>query len=131
MIRHKNILIKIATVENDIYGCVKIFNPVIKPENDVFVYSEFIKIIDGKYNRLGVFIPEQEYIYVFGDYISNLKVGERFSILSNISNGRKTSKVIDIITPNLFLTQNSLYFIKDEKFQIQENRNENLNKIIP
>ncbi len=126
---YKNILIKIAKVETNIFTHERTFNLVMLPDVDKFVYSEFLKIIDGKKNILGNYLPGEEKMTI-GNSISELKVGEVFSIWSGMSNYRRTSTVIEIITPNLFLTNNSLYFIKDEKFQIQQNREEKLNQII-
>jgi len=126
---YKNILIKIAKVETNIFTQERTFNLVMLPDIDKFVYSEFLKIIDGKKNILGNYLPGEEKMTI-GNSISELKVGEVFSIWSGMSNYRRTSTVIEIITPNLFLTNNSLYFIKDEKFQIQQNREEKLNQII-
>jgi hypothetical protein len=128
MIIYKNILIKVAKVETNIFNGEKTFHPVMTPEEDSFVYSEFLKIIDDK-NFLGDYIPGEGRMTP-GHSISELKIGETFSIWSGMSSFRRTSTVIQIITPNLFLTNNSLYFIKDEKFQIQQNREEKLNQII-
>lgn len=126
---YKNILIKLAKVETNIFTGERTFFPVMLPESDNFVYTEFLKIIDGKNNILGTYLRGEEKMTI-GNYISELKVDETFSIWSGLSNSRRTSTVIEIITPNLFLTENSLYFIKDEKFQIQQNRDEKLNQII-
>lgn len=106
------------------------------PEQDGLVYSEFLKIIDEK-NQLGPFLSGEEKI-THGRSISELKVGEVFCIWSGMTSFRRphfikyyiTSTVEEIITPNLFRTNNSLYFIKDEKFFIQQNRQEKLNQII-
>jgi len=124
----QNVLIKIAKVETNPITGDRIFNPVMLLGQDELVYSEFLKIINQK-NQLGLFLPGEEKMTI-GKSISNLKVGEAFSIWSGMSNYRRTSTVIEIITPNLFLTKNSLYFIKDENFFIQQNREEKLNQII-
>jgi len=124
----QNVLIKIAKVETNPITGDRIFNPVMLLEQDELVYSEFLKIINQK-NQLGLFLPGEEKMTI-GNSISDLKVGEVFSIWSGLSNYRRTSTVIEIITPNLFLTKNSLYFIKDQKFFIQQNREEKLNQII-
>lgn len=125
-----NILIKIAKVDTNILTGERIFYPVILPEQDKLVYSEFLKIIDDK-NKLSFYLPGEEKLST-GDFISQLKVGESFSIKSsNYSfSDRRTTTVEEIITPNLFRTKNSLYFLKDEKFFIQQNREEKLNQII-
>lgn len=125
----KNILIKVAKVETNIFTGEKTFYPVMLPDADKFVYSEFINIIDGKKNILGDYLPGEEKITV-GSAISEIKIGEVFAIWSGMSSYRRTSTVEEIITPNLFLTMNSIYFIKDEQFQIQQNREEKLNQII-
>jgi len=124
----QNVLIKIAKVETNPITGDRIFNPVMLLGQDELVYSEFLKIINQK-NQLGLFLPGEEKMTI-GKSISDLKVGEVFSIWSGMSNYRRTSTVIEIITPNLFLTKNSLYFIKDQKFFIQQNREEKLNQII-
>jgi len=124
----QNILIKIAKVETNPITGDRIFNPVMLPEHDNFVYSEFLKICNEK-NQLGTYLPGEEKMTI-GRTVSDLKVGEVFSICSSFSSFRKTSIVEEIITPNLFITLNSLYFIKDEKFFIQQNREEKLNQII-
>ena len=124
----QNILVKIAKVETNPTTGDRIFNPVMLLEQDELVYSEFLKIINQK-NQLGIFLPGEEKMTI-GESISDLKVGEAFSIRSGMTSFRRTSTVKEIITPNLFLTKNSLYFIKDQKFFIQQNREEKLNQII-
>ena len=124
----QNVLIKIAKVETNPITGDRIFNPVMLPESDNFVYSEFLKIINEK-NQLGLFLPGEEKITI-GSSISELKIGERFSIWSGMTSFRRTSTVGEIITPNLFITSNSVYFLKDKKFFIQQNREEKLNQII-
>lgn len=123
----ENILIKIANVETNHLAGYRKYNLVMSPESDDFVYSELLRIIDEK-NQLGQFLPGEERITP-GRNISKLKVGERFEISSGI-NYLITSTVEEIITPNLFRTSNSLYFLKDERFFIQQNREEKLNQII-
>lgn len=124
----QNFLIKIANVETNPFTGDRIFNPVMLPESDNFVYSEFLKIINEK-NQLGKFLPGVDKITV-GSSISELKIGEVFSIWSGMTSFRRTSTVEEIITPNLFITSNSVYFLKDKKFFIQQNREEKLNQII-
>ena len=127
----QNVLIKIAKVETNPITDDRIFNPVMLPESDNFVYSEFLKIINEK-NQLGLFLPGEEKITI-GNSISELKLGEVFSIWSQrkgMTSFRRTSTVAEIITPNLFITSNSVYFLKDQKFFIQQNREEKLNQII-
>ena len=124
----QNVLIKIANVETNPFTGDRIFNPVMLPESDNFVYSEFLKIINEK-NQLGKFLPGVDKITV-GSSISELKIGEVFSIWSSMTSFRRTSTVEEIITPNLFITSNSVYFLKDQKFFIQQNREEKLNQII-
>ena len=124
----QNFLIKIANVETNPFTGDRIFNPVMLPELDNFVYSEFLKIINEK-NQLGKFLPGVDKITV-GSSISELKIGEVFSIWSGMTSFRRTSTVEEIITPNLFITSNSVYFLKDQKFFIQQNREEKLNQII-
>ena len=124
----ENFLIKIAKVETNPFTGDRIFNPVMLPESDGRVYSEFLKIINEK-NQLGQYFPGEEKITT-GRFISKLKVGERFEIWSGMTYFRRTSTVEEIITPNLFITSNSVYFIKDQKFFIQQNREEKLNQII-
>ena len=124
----QNFLIKIANVETNPFTGDRIFNPVMLPESDNFVYSEFLKIINEK-NQLGKFLPGVDKITV-GSSISELKIGEVFSIWSGMTSFRRTSTVREIITPNLFITSNSVYFLKDQKFFIQQNREEKLNQII-
>lgn len=124
----QNFLIKIANVETNPFTGDRIFNPVMLPESDNFVYSEFLKIINEK-NQLGKFLPGVDKITV-GSSISELKIGEVFSIWSGMTSFRRTSTVEEIITPNLFITSNSVYFLKDQKFFIQQNREEKLNQII-
>lgn len=124
----QNVLIKIANVETNPFTGDRIFNPVMLPESDNFVYSEFLKIINEK-NQLGKFLPGVDKITV-GSSISELKIGEVFSIWSGMTSFRRTSTVEEIITPNLFITSNSVYFLKDQKFFIQQNREEKLNQII-
>jgi|688.fasta_scaffold176457_1 hypothetical protein len=124
----QNVLIKIAKVETNPFTGDRMFNPVMLPESDKFVYSEFLKIINEK-NQLGLFLPGEEKITI-GSSISELKIGDVFSIWSGMTSFRRTSTVEEIITPNLFRTRNSLYFIKDQKFFIQQNREEKLNQII-
>jgi len=124
----QNVLIKIAKVETNPITCDRIFNPVMLPESDNFVYSEFLKIINEK-NQLGLFLPGEEKITI-GSSISELNIGEVFSIWSGMTSFRRTSTVEEIITPNLFITSNSVYFLKDQKFFIQQNREEKLNQII-
>lgn len=124
----ENFLIKIAKVETNPITGDRTYNPVMLPEQDRLVYSEFLKIINEK-NQLGIFLPGEEKITPGGS-ISELKVGERFEIWSGVTSFRKTSTVEEILNPNLFRTRNSLYFIKDQKFFIQQNREEKLNKII-
>jgi hypothetical protein len=113
----QNVLIKIAKVETNPFTGDRMFNPVMLPESDKFVYSEFLKIINEK-NQLGLFLPGEEKITI-GSSISELKIGDVFSIWSGMTSFRRTSTVEEIITPNLFRTRNSLYFIKDQKFFIQ------------
>lgn len=124
----QNVLVKIAKVETNPTTGDRIFNPVMLLEQDELVYSEFLKIINQK-NQLGIFLPGEEKMTI-GESISDLKVGEAFSIRSGMTSLIRTSTVKEIITPNLFLTKNSLYFIKDQKFFIQQNREEKLNQII-
>jgi len=127
----QNVLIKIAKVETNPITGDRIFNPVMLPESDNFVYSEFLKIINEK-NQLGLFLPGEEKITI-GNSISELNIGEVFSIWSQrkgMTSFRRTSTVAEIITPNLFITSNSVYFLKDQKFFIQQNREEKLNQII-
>jgi hypothetical protein len=124
----QNVLIKIAKVETNPFTGDRMFNPVMLPESDKFVYSEFLKIINEK-NQLGLFLPGEEKITI-GSSISELKIGDVFSIWSGMTSFRRTSTVEEIITLNLFRTRNSLYFIKDQKFFIQQNREEKLNQII-
>lgn len=124
----QNVLIKIAKVETNPITGDRIFNPVMLPESDNFVYSEFLKIINEK-NQLGLFLPGEEKITI-GSSISELNIGEVFSIWSGMTSFRRTSTVAEIITPNLFITSNSVYFLKDQKFFIQQNREEKLNQII-
>jgi hypothetical protein len=124
----ENFLIKIARVETNPFTGYRTYNPVMLSEHDEFVYSEFLKIIDEK-NQLGVLLPGEEKI-TSGKNISEIKVGERFEIWSGISSFLRTSTVEEIITPNLFRTRNSLYFLKDKKFFIQQSREEKLNQII-
>jgi len=124
----QNVLIKIANVETNPFTGDRIFNPVMLPESDNFVYSEFLKIINEK-NQLGKFLPGVDKITI-GSSISELKIGEVFSIWSSMTSFRRTSTVKEIITPNLFITSNSVYFLKDQKFFIQQNREEKLNQII-
>ena len=87
-----------------------------------------LKIINEK-NQLGKFLPGVDKITV-GSSISELKIGEVFSIWSGMTSFRRTSTVEEIITPNLFITSNSVYFLKDQKFFIQQKREEKLNQII-
>ena len=124
----QNVLIKIAKVETNPFTGDRMFNPVMLPESDNFVYSEFLKIINEK-NQLGLFLPGEEKITI-GSSISELKIGEVFSIWSSMTSFRRTSNVEEIITPNLFITSNSVYFLKDQKFFIQQKREEKLNQII-
>ena len=124
----QNVLIKIANVETNPFTGDRIFNPVMLPESDNFVYSEFLKIINEK-NQLGLFLPGEEKITI-GSSISELKIGDVFSIWSGMTSFRRTSNVEEIITPNLFITSNSVYFLKDQKFFIQQKREEKLNQII-
>ena len=124
----QNVLIKIAKVETNPITGDRIFNPVMLPESDNFVYSEFLKIINEK-NQLGLLLPGEEKITI-GSSISELKIGEVFSIWSGMTSFRRTSTVGEIITPNLFITSNSVYFLKDQKFFIQQNREKKLNQII-
>jgi hypothetical protein len=124
----ENFLIKIAKVETNPITGDRTYNPVMLPEQDGLVYSEFLKIINKK-NQLGIFLAGEEKITP-GRNISELKEGEVFSIGTGMSSYRRTSTVEEIITPNLFRTRNSLYFIKDQKFFIQQNREEKLNQII-
>ena len=124
----QNVLIKIAKVETNPFTGDRMFNPVMLPESDNFVYSEFLKIINEK-NQLGLFLPGEEKITI-GSSISELKIGDVFSIWSGMTSFRRTSNVKEIITPNLFITSNSVYFLKDQKFFIQQKREEKLNQII-
>ena len=124
----QNVLIKIAKVETNPFTGDRMFNPVMLPESDNFVYSEFLKIINEK-NQLGLFLPGEEKITI-GSSISELKIGDVFSIWSGMTSFRRTSNVEEIITPNLFITSNSVYFLKDQKFFIQQKREEKLNQII-
>lgn len=124
----ENFLIKISKVETNPFTGDRILNPVMLPEQDELVYSEFLKIINEK-NQLGIFLPGEEKITP-GRFISELKVGERFEIWSGMTSFRKTSTVEEIITPNLFRTRNSIYFIKTQNFFIQQNRDKKLNQII-
>jgi hypothetical protein len=135
MLKHKNILIKVAGVEFNIFTDERIFYPTFSRENDPIVYSEFEKILNDK-NILGSFLPGENRIN-FGHTISELKVGKVFSIYQDIYENRITflgrmctSPVREIFTPNLFLTNNSLYFIKDESYQISLNREQKLNQIL-
>ena len=123
----QNVLIKISKVETNPFTGDRMFNPVMLPESDNFVYSEFLKIINEK-NQLGLFLPGEEKITI-GSSISELKIGDVFSIWSGMTSFR-TSNVEEIITPNLFITSNSVYFLKDQKFFIQQKREEKLNQII-
>ena len=124
----QNVLIKIAKVETNPFTGDRMFNPVMLPESDNFVYSEFLKIINEK-KQLGLFLPGEEKITI-GSSISELKIGDVFSIWSGMTSFRRTSNVEEIITPNLFTTSNSVYFLKDQKFFIQQKREEKLNQII-
>jgi hypothetical protein len=124
----QNVLIKIARVETNPFTGDRIYNPVMLPEQDELVYSEFLKIINEK-NQIGIYLPGEEKMTI-GNSISEINVGEVFSIWSGMSSFRRTSTVQEIITPNLFITSNSVYFIKDKKFFIQQNREEKLNQII-
>ena len=124
----QNVLIKISKVETNPFTGDRMFNPVMLPESDNFVYSEFLKIINEK-NQLGLFLPGEEKITI-GSSISELKIGDVFSIWSGMTSFRRTSNVKEIITPNLFITSNSVYFLKDQKFFIQQKREEKLNQII-
>ena len=124
----QNVLIKIAKVETNPFTGDRMFNPVMLPESDNFVYSEFLKIINEK-NQLGLFLPGEEKITI-GSSISELKIGDVFSIWSGMTSFRRTSNVEEIITPNLFITSNSVYFLKGQKFFIQQKREEKLNQII-
>ncbi len=105
-------------------------------DEDKFIYSEFEKIMDDK-NKLINYDPYiREPRRYYGEYISDLKIGEKFRIWTNVTinwttyQDTITSDVVEIFTPNLFRTMNSLYFIKDEAFQIQMQRENKLNQIL-
>jgi hypothetical protein len=128
MLKYKNLLIKIADVQTNQDTGIRIFNPVILPEEDSLVYSEFLKVISDS-NLLGKYVPGNGTIRS-GHHISNLELNKSFELYSGISSLFRTSEVIKKFTPNLFLTRNSLYFLKDKKFFIQKSREEKLNQII-
>ena len=127
MIRFKNILYKVAIIESNFITGDRIYNPVMLKEEDQFIYSEFEKILDEK-NILGKYIGDPKIHY--GDNRTELKVGENFMVWTNAFQSRRTTDVLEIFTPNLFTTKNSLYFIKDEAFQIQMQRVDKLNQIL-
>lgn len=127
---HKNILLKVAIVETNAFTGERTFMPVITPKEDSFVYSEFEKAIgSNSLYKIGNYkIGESR--YDVGDNRTSLVVGETFMVWSSMIQSRRTSKVVEIYTPNLFLTMNTLYFIKDEPFQIQMARNNKLDQIL-
>lgn len=119
-----NYLLKVAEYETSEEG-VRIFYPTIKESDDI--YTEFMDLVvkndiigDTKLNSFS------EYR---GTLISELIVGKSFAIAS-MSTRRKTSMVVEIVTDNLFLTLNSVYYLKNELFFKRIERNEKINKII-
>ena len=136
---NKNILIKVADVEHNIFTGQRIFKPTFEKEKDPIVYSEFEKILNDK-NVLGELVGDEYWSELYiGDTISKIEVGNSFSIYNEklsaplflkSNGGRITSPIIKIFTPNLFLTHNSLYFIKDESYQISLNREQKLKQIL-
>lgn len=120
-----NYLLKVAEYETSEEG-VRIFYPTMQANDDI-VYTEFINLVvkngiigDTKLNSFS------EYR---GTLISELIVGKSFAIAS-MSTRRKTSMVVEIVTDNLFLTLNSVYYLKNELFFKRIERNEKINKII-
>lgn len=70
--------------------------------------------------------PIETYVK-YGNYISDLKVGDRFTLgIINIFDSWITSDVKFIINNNLFITKNSVYFIYDQAIY----RDEQLKKLL-
>lgn len=120
-----NYLLKVAEYKTLKDG-VRIFHPTIKESDDI-VYTEFMDLV-VKNGIIG-----ETKLNSFSEYrgtlISELIVGKSFGI-SDLNRARRTSMVVEIVTGNLFLTLNSVYYLKDDLFFKRIKRDEKINKII-
>lgn len=88
-----------------------------------YIYENFLKIFDDDRFIIGSFVYTDSIRN--SDIISKPKIGERFRI-----GYWSTSPVLEIFSPNMFLTKNSVYFIIDEKFRTFSNRNDKIDELL-
>lgn len=93
-------------------------------------WNEFLKY-NNKHNRWDI-LYDNEILGRFdiGSNIFNFEVGSSLTISSNGGSGITTSLIVEIISPNMFITANSIYFIIDESWIKKEKRNKKLNKLL-
>jgi hypothetical protein len=81
------------------------------------LWNEFIEINDHYTIRQSVGFSKQIECEVYGHEIWGPSVGESFVLRSKTSNGIRTSTVTDILSDNIFITMNSVYFLVDDSWR--------------
>ena len=65
-----------------------------------------------------------------GSYNVKPSIGYPVALRSKISNGIRTSNVTEILSDNIFVTNNSVYFLIDDSWRKKINRDKKINEII-
>jgi hypothetical protein len=121
-------LIKIGEINDDIFVSPILYLDMTIQNNEL--WNEFIEINDHYTIRQSVGFSKQIECEVYGHEIWGPSVGESFVLRSKTSNGIRTSTVTDILSDNIFITMNSVYFLVDDSWRKKQNRDKKINEII-
>jgi hypothetical protein len=137
-------LIKIGEINDDIFVSPILYLDMTIQNNEL--WNEFIEINDHYTIRQSVGFSKQIECEVYGHEIWGLlhhhhrafavfhgqlpSVGESFVLRSKTSSGIRTSTVTDILSDNIFITMNSVYFLVDDSWRKKQNRDKKINEII-
>ena len=138
------VLIKIVEI-NDTNGCI--FNHIIGEKTLATPLAFHVSPMTIQNNELwNEFIEINEnyticesdkqqiecgyYQTTYGHEIWGPSVGESFVLRSKTSSGIRTSTVTDILSDNIFITMNSVYFLVNDSWRKKQNRDKKINEII-
>jgi NTP pyrophosphatase (non-canonical NTP hydrolase) len=127
----KYILIKLASVEDTSVG--KIIFPTDTSLSYKELWDEFKSLNKHKIieqNPFAIsFLYSEGSINIGDELLTEISLGNQLIIRSKNSSGIRTSIIKEILSPNIFLTMNSVYFLIDDNWRKKTQREEKLNKL--
>ena len=130
---HKYILIKLGTVENTSVG--KIIFPTDTSLSYKELWNEFLllnkhKVIEKNPLAVKSFPYSEGSINIGDEILTEISLGNQLILRSKHSSGIRTSIIREILSPNIFITNNSVYFLIDDNWRKKETRDEKINKLL-